>query len=38
MEQMDRQIKMTQHTGQTFKHLADNETLTQDRRFSKPHI
>lgn len=30
MEQMDRQIKMTQHTGQTQAFLADNETLTQD--------
>ncbi|WP_258554129.1 heavy metal translocating P-type ATPase [Helicobacter cinaedi] len=27
---MDRQIKMTQHTGQTQAFLADNETLTQD--------
>lgn len=36
MEQMDRQIKMTQHTGQTQVFLADNETLTQDSTLSNP--
>lgn len=36
MEQMDRQIKMTQHTGQTQAFLADNETLTQDSTLANP--
>ncbi|WP_295738344.1 cation transporter, partial [uncultured Helicobacter sp.] len=33
---MDRQIKMTQHTGQTQAFLADNETLTQDSTLANP--
>lgn len=36
MEQMDRQIKMTRHTGQTQAFLADNETLTQDSTLANP--
>lgn len=36
MEQMDRQIKMTRHTGQTQAFLADDEDLTQDSTLANP--
>lgn len=36
MDQMDRQIKMTQHTGQTQAFLADDEYLTQDSTLANP--